>query len=951
MLLHICKKCTNPLMEDRPSKNKDTDNCIHDLKASYDQLQPKGEEKKKDLLLKVGENVGKRANKPEELLEAPNFFEDVSDEFEKSFYSGNLILQGKEDEIQLPSESKQSYRDVLCKAFSEDCEELIKENTEDFELNQGKIFDKKEDYVKENKFEHRELVAEKKEKSIDVAHRLCSNIQESTDIKLESNVEHIFCQGQPKEKIEELPNSFWGEENDLDLLKGLSGLSFVGTRKPEIINSFEDEILKDTNINLMDSKELKNRGRELNVLSNRENHPIPQTSKINLEMPADPLVNQNLVFESKAGMPFYKKYDERASLLGERDRSSGSIIKESQSLSKIQESSVPGDNNNNQKLPTQSDYDLIFSNKPLVLFLMKKVILTYAVRQHRQDSRNRTQVEFFCNIFMFFSFSYDLPALTDSDCSSIFDEMPILKTIFSSDINVTELVNSIIPDFSFEYTSSRIDEVNNSFEQILEMFFLNQEISIKKSVEDKCWSLAMFLSHNTKYQDYVHKAFIKYINPALHPFFGQGELDEDWRKTFVFLIRRPSNKIYAKLIPKLGYPEILIVFLSFYFVHGQQFDIRYFFNNFYFLKLALNYNIQISGIDRLLLRYLKVMQEGGDADISMISNKYKTILNKSETKKGWFEGIKDAVDKSISKIVGVEEDFELNLNCSSGDLERVNSNKSLFSDTKFDANLKNNIDPVESIHGEKKEIKTEPKLNSMHREFVKHDYNNLPTIDQRNSMNDFIGMSSSMKTYSQNGIKRSDLVLEGKYSDNSLQESYLNDGRNHDTIEATFCSTNKPDFSSIKLENNSRECGSDGDRKSTFYGKKDYSKSCTNLKNYTESIIPGVMHEDVPLDRKNESFFSKFNIFSKKKSYKVNLNSNNNFKYDPSTKKWTNLNTKGTTQQISSKPLKKEIPMPGIVKKSINIDTDNSIRSRYSNSVSKQTNENEFMSFLPRRNI
>jgi len=125
-----------------------------------------------------------------------------------------------------------------------------------------------------------------------------------------------------------------------------------------------------------------------------------------------------------------------------------------------------------------------------------------------------------------------------------------------------------------------------------------------------------------------------------------------------------------------------------------------------------------------------------------------------------------------------------------------------------------------------------------------------------------------------------------------------------------------------------------------------YSQSMANLftpenenivKDDTSLLLKTYLKDDEPFEEKKKpeekksKLFSLFGgLFSKKKSFKVNLESDAAFFYDPQTKQWVNKNEDKKKTFVAREGCAKEKVLPKKVKKSVEkVEEKGSLNSRY----------------------
>lgn len=560
-----------------------------------------------------------------------------------------------------------------------------------------------------------------------------------------------------------------------------------------------------------------------------------------------------------------------------------------------------------QRVSVVNECGFNFREYPRIVFLAARILVAHPTKQHRLDPRTKTERESISTLFTLFLISYTLPSLLSLDCEGLFDAAPMLRVLFSGDVKVDSIVEVVAPA-RISFLASSIPESSANAGEIMEVFFLNKGVAIRQAMKTNSWAMALFLAAGTEYKDEVHKAFLEYFDPMLRSFFGYCEPQGDWRQIFALLLRSPSEPVVDKLVKQLGGVDQLFFALSFYFVHSRPIPARMFFNNFYFLQVALRYGIEADGLDQLIGRYLKVMQEEGNVDVTRVYNKYKGRkgVQLGEARKGWLEGIKSVVDRSIFKIVGVEA----------------------------------TSDPHAENIGERGASSS---LNTVEAPLVAEPRGALESTDQS-------VRSGKESIYSYKGR------AAANYWDRADQ--FYGAGTTLRPAEETVdAEAEKPvrdnEFGPVQDQGQLED--QPAETTNAVYGSREYSQSYVDLYTQEEprsSLLPDILQDDAPVDEKRSAetrpgFFSKFSIFSKKKTYKVELNASTDFKYDPVTKKWGG--SAPADEQTAPRPAAKEIPKPAPGMQKVEATANGSIKSRYTGRIPTEKQGVSLVDLLPKK--
>lgn len=758
------------------------------------------------------------------------------------------------------------------------------------------------------------------------------------------------------EDSNELPNSFWGnEEEGADFETKMSLLTL--NAKSEEDSEYSSLLSKlSTEAFLCSMSEVLGSAQDAASLKESEQTQSSGLEKKGLARSTEPH-DHNVANE-----PTLQEKGSRDSV-GEETRENVVVLEKKMASENTDNKDVCNASSERETLiPKSGGRDLVsddsgfnFGLYPRILYLQGRQLVAHPTKRKRLDINSGTEREFVSTFFTFFVLNYNLPSIVDLNCAQIVEREPILSILFSRDVTIDKIIDAL--DLKrIKYVVSDIGNSKGDANELVEMFFLNREVAIKHALESRQWALALFLSHNTRHQDEVIKEFSRHLNPILHPFFGCGEMTGNWKQTFSLLMRNPQDRLIDILISRTHGTELLFAVLSFYFIHSRKFSTRLFFNNFYFLKLALCYGIEPENLDILILRYLKVMQEGGKDDVSKVYNKYKGRKGVSqwEPKRSWLEGIKSAVEKGISRIVGADEDIVQQGGCCQDTL-LVNPDNQLVSNNK---NPGYRHHEHRSVHFNKQEDSKDQASHALDSMQHKSSYSHDKKKRTEKYLQQAEPVASTFDTrghlYCQGVLPSTNEKLANKRMDsisdvNPLENSAL---LHKEEVESSSClqetqraSECKP--SVIDAEQHAPKAWG------SVYKDDMRSQSCIDL----GSLVPAdILQEDEVLEKngkieeeKKRGFFSRFSLFSKKKTYKVNISSSEDFKYDPDTKKWTGSSS---THESSSFPIpvKKETPKPVMVNtKKIGIALDGSIKSRYTNNVNVEGEKSSLASLLPKK--
>ncbi|KCZ82212.1 hypothetical protein H312_00235, partial [Anncaliia algerae PRA339] len=498
---------------------------------------------------------------------------------------------------------------------------------------------------------------------------------------------------------------------------------------------------------------------------------------------------------------------------------------------------------------------------------------------------------------------------------------------------------------------------------ILNTYFLNKEIAIQMAVEKKIWHLALFISNC---DGKVKEAYLNNFNQEIKVYLlGRGELNDQWRDTFELLLRNPNESLINDLIKKVSDVDKAFILLSLYFVHGRKFSCKLFFNNFYFLLIFLEKNVLTTDIDVLLMRFIKILQDEGLNDLEReIYQKYKRILKKEmidniENKKGWFTGFKTIIDKSISKIVGVES-------------KEDDENKLTFGEETTSIKETGN-EKIDATKLKKSQAITKnTQINTEIKKILNEDNSNKE-IKNNELLGDTIKLTNDVSK-ERNQIKPTE---SKKYSQISIKSKICNEEAHPKEKEALLFETEKvKEISEEELINKEKKILDQRENTSkemnNLYKNSTATKSTSNLPHEEKSLYmnndhakslenffvddentPGLdtLMEEKVKEEEKPSFFSRFNIFAKKKNikHKIELKGEDDFVYDPITKKWTTSSQKNTKPEIKEeKKQQSTIPKPSIKKKDTNFDLNGSISSRYVNKDVKEEETNVLKNFIPK---
>lgn len=594
-----------------------------------------------------------------------------------------------------------------------------------------------------------------------------------------------------------------------------------------------------------------------------------------------------------------------------------------------------------------------FGEYPRILYLQGRQLVAYPTKQKRLDIKSGTEREVVSTLFTFFILNYHLPSIVDLNCTQVVESEPMLSILFSKDVTVDKIIN-ILGLEKIKYVVSDIGNSKGDANELVEMFFLNREVAIKHALENRQWAFALFLSRNTRHQYEVIKEFSMHINPILHPFFGCGEMSDNWKQTFSLLLRNPQDSLVDMFVSRTDGIELIFAVLSFYFIHSRQFSSQHFFNNFYFLKLALRYGIEPVNLDMLILRYLRVMQEEGKDDVSRVYSKYKSRKGVSqwEPKKSWLEGIRNVVEKGISKIVGVDDEIVKQSDHCEETLHGCSDNQLVDSKQHLECGHHEH----RSVHSNKHESRDDQVSYVLDSKQNKNTYSHDKKQGTKYSSQADIVVNApdTADQHHQNMLSSTSEKMETKHTDSISDVVSLQNGvvLHKEEVKEDSC------LEKTRRVTECKSTGTDTEQHvhsawDSVYRSDIRSQSCADLR----SLVPAdILQEDEApekngkkVEEKKPGFFSRFSLFSKKKTYKVSLNSSEDFKYDSATKKWTSSSSPCESPS-SSAPVKKEKPMPAMVSmKKINMAMDGSIKSRYTNNVNVEGEKRSLASLLPKK--
>lgn len=759
----------------------------------------------------------------------------------------------------------------------------------------------------------------------------------------------------PSEDNNELPNSFWGNEEDgTDFETKLSLLAL--NAKSERDSEYSSLLSKlSTDAFLCSMSEASRGTQDAGGAKESKLSPPSNLEKKHLAKPAA-AHDQNTEREQKAQTKDGRDgvgEEVRGNIAGLKTKVAEKTHDKGNAHSAASEREVLIPKSGSMdSVPDDSGFN--FGEYPRIVYLQGRQLVAHPTKQKRLDIKSGTEREFVSTLFTFFTLDYNLPSIVDLNCAPIVESEPMLSILFSKDVTIDRIVD-VLGVERVKYVVSDIGNAEGDANELVEMFFLNREVAIKHALACRQWALALFLSHNTRHQDEVIKEFSMHLNPILHPFFMCGEMSDNWKQTFSLLLRNPQNHLIDMLISRAHGVELLHAVLSFYFIHSRQFSSRLLFNNFYFLKLALRYGIEPENLDMLILRYLRVMQEEGKEDVSKVYNKYKGRkgVSKWEPKKSWLEGIRSAVEKGISRIVGVDEDTVQQGGCREDARSRLPDNQRAG----IGQNSEHGHYEHRSVHFSehaRSEDRTFHALESgQHKSTYSHDKQQRTKYLQQAEAgaND---ANAAGHLYYQGTSPSAGEKMESKHVDTAADAEALQSSAvlHKEEAESGTCLPKAQEASKYSSAGTGAEqhapkaCGS-------VYRSDMRSQSCADLR----SLVPAdiLQEDDAPErnakkeDEKKPGFFSRFSLFSRKKTYKVNLNTSEDFRYDPATKKWTGSSSPHESPS-SPVPVKKEAPRPAMASaKKISIALDGSIKSRYTNNVNVEGEKSSLASLLPRK--
>lgn len=537
-----------------------------------------------------------------------------------------------------------------------------------------------------------------------------------------------------------------------------------------------------------------------------------------------------------------------------------------------------------------------FNKTSKIIKITVFTILAYPHTQKRVDFNTQQEKEVTNSKFVFYKNQFK------QDFNKIKENKEINELLKLKEKTIDNICG-LLTNHRRNFISKKIEENYDldDINTILQTYFLNKEIAIQIALEKKIWHLALFMSDcNEK----VKEEYLKNFNENVRVFLGgKGEIIDNWKDNFELLLRNPNESLLTKLINSVNETDKLFILLSFYFVHERALDCKLFFNNFYFLNLFLENNFSAVGIDKFIFRFLKVLHEEGNyEEENKIYQKYKKLLSKDlidlyENKKGWLTGFRSIIDKSISKIVGVESKEE-----------GLEDNKFLIKEENKEK-LKNE----ESLKKEEKKIDLPKKQN------FPQSYKNYLNKEKINESKEKINAKEKINNEREEIIKETEVKEEKR----SLYSNTI----------GTKSTVNLPT------------------EEKSLYSQQSHAKSVDNFFD-NEEDIPSLdsLVEKEKKEEEKPSFFSRFNIFGKKtQKHKVDLKGNADFVYDPVTKRWVNSSQKNEVSEVKEKKTPvKEIPKPSFQKKQTNFDLDGSITSRYVNKDVKKEEINTFKNFIPK---
>ena len=364
---------------------------------------------------------------------------------------------------------------------------------EDIETNENGDLDKMLDKAHNSHSSVDHLVEEPLVKKGDekVSNSIGASLQDRIPAEEEPPAEKLLFHDSLVKNLEDLPNSFWSDEEDTNLTNSISHLSLGDVEK-----SVKDipQVLSDKDV---EAKNIKTAGSAFVYTSPTKNMSVsgdnfnkdkdstetqvlsPSVDKKNIQKP------ENVAPARKSNTPQLhtvseKKEVKEISLGYSRDAHKKDI----QSL-------IPSTNLERREI---EDLGFNFANYPRTVFLKGVLVVAHPKKQHRFDARTKTQKNFYTTLFTLFSLNYSLPSILDLDCSSILDNFTVLKSVLSEE----KIVDGIIKATGIQ----KIDFQLHDKEKKIKVLIVGNKIDLVGEEELKRMSAKAGLK--AKYHDGIY---------------------------------------------------------------------------------------------------------------------------------------------------------------------------------------------------------------------------------------------------------------------------------------------------------------------------------------------------------------------------------------------------------------------------------------------------------------
>ncbi|TBU10772.1 hypothetical protein CWI38_1559p0020, partial [Hamiltosporidium tvaerminnensis] len=329
-----------------------------------------------------------------------------------------------------------------------------------------------------------------------------------------------------------------------------------------------------------------------------------------------------------------------------------------------------------------------------------------------------------------------------------------------------------------------------------------------------------------------------------------------------------------------------------------------------------NYNFDLNTLKYL---YLQVCIEGNRKDIGgLYYNECKNIftgnkliyLDNYYKEKGWmpFFGFRSVVDRSISRIVGIEENKDEKkgkelVNINEG-LRNENVNEGSINENVNEGSINENVTERQLKENSNKELNFQIIKEEEIKEF---DFTKEEIQENTKEVKEI--KFTRKEELKQEGLQEQiqEVFHENMNQENINQEN-INHEKNHENTQPSLSSSfyiNKQyaqsfaDFFTDEHTSEEVKTMDDSNITNKYFNFED--EPSNNIQSNKQNNKQSLLQSKTENEGKS-GFFSFFNVFNRKKVQKVKLTGQSDFKYDPVSKKWVfSGNVSGGVSEVDKK--------------------------------------------------